>query len=74
MGRMRTCALCGASIKQNVAAHDCPHGLPCRYAVDDNNMPTDWSTPACETCRSDVAPLRAVPTLALTDKALDVLE
>jgi len=69
MGRTRTCGLCGATIKQNVAAHPCPHGQACRYQVDDEGMPVDWSSPACSDCRGLGTNLRALPGFALTDKA-----
>ncbi len=72
MSRTRSCSLCGGRIKQNVAAHDCPHGQACRYLTGDDGMPVDWQSPACGQCRGSGG-LHAVPTLSLTDKALDVL-
>lgn len=75
MARTRTCNLCGATVKQNVAAHDCPHGEACRYLTGEDGMPVDWRSPECESCRSaETTSLRAVPRLGLTDKAFDVLD
>jgi hypothetical protein len=74
MARMRTCGLCSATVKQNVAAHDCPHDLPCHYLTDEGGMPVDWSTPNCGQCRKSGTQLRVVPSFSLTDKALDELD
>ncbi len=75
MARTRTCHLCGASVKQNVAAHDCPHGAACRYMIGENGMPADWKSPDCAACRgAEANPLVAVPRMGLTDKALDELD
>lgn len=52
MARMRTCKLCGAAVKANVAAHDCPHGNTCRYLCGDDDLPVDWETPECPRCQS----------------------
>lgn len=75
MARTRTCNLCGATVKQNVAAHDCPHGKPCRYLTNADGMPADWRSPECGSCRtSETTGLRAVPRLGLTDKAFNALD
>ncbi|MCA9624015.1 MAG: hypothetical protein KC731_33560 [Myxococcales bacterium] len=72
--RTRTCNLCGATIKQNVAAHRCPHGRACRYLTGDHGMPVDWTSPECPDCRTSGAKLQAVPSFGLTDKARDELD
>ena len=69
MVRTRTCPLCGASIKQSVAAHECPHGTACTYLCGADDMPVDWSTPKCGECRQRRPALRALPDMKLTDKA-----
>jgi hypothetical protein len=74
MATMRQCALCGETIKQNVAAHDCPHGQPCRYLANADGMPADWSRPACSDCRGAASVLTAVPAFSLTRKAFDDLD
>ena len=75
MARTRTCHLCGATVKQNVAAHDCPHGVACRYLTGENGMPVDWRSPECAECRGEASQtLRAVPKMGLTDKAFDALD
>ncbi|HHH28075.1 MAG TPA: hypothetical protein ENK57_06990 [Polyangiaceae bacterium] len=75
MARTRTCNLCGATVKQNVAAHECPHGSPCRYLTNEDGMPVDWRSPECASCRvGETTSLRAVPRLGLTDKAITALD
>jgi hypothetical protein len=69
MVRKRVCQLCGANIGQNVAAHDCPHGVPCTYRCGPDGLPIDWRTPACGDCCQKGPMLRALPDMQLTDKA-----
>ena len=51
MARTITCKLCRAAIRASVAAHNCPHGQPCRYLCGEDGLPVDWSTPECRLCR-----------------------
>ncbi len=61
--------MCDAHVPQNVAAHDCPHGTPCRYRLCPNGSVLDWQTPECAECEG--ADQR--PQLVLSAKALEAL-
>jgi hypothetical protein len=62
-------------VKQNIAAHDCPHGEPCRYRLGDDGMPVDWNSPQCDNCTQQRLKLHPVnDDMGLTDKAWDVLD
>jgi hypothetical protein len=74
MGKTRTCPLCGAMVNQNVAAHQCPHGRPCRYRVGANGMPTDWTSPECGDCPQPRRALRLATGVSLTEKAWEELD
>ncbi len=74
MAKTRTCPLCGATVKQNVAAHDCPHGHPCRYRVGEGGMPVDWCSPECDECPQPRRTLRLATDMSLTDKAWHELD
>lgn len=43
------CRLCGQSHTTGVAAHDCPHGVACRYATDEALNVIRWA-PECDRC------------------------
>ncbi len=74
MAKTRTCQLCGATVNQNVAAHSCPHGRPCRYQVGGDGMPTDWCSPECGDCPQPRRALRLATGVSLTDKAWQELD
>ena len=67
--RQRSCKLCGGQVAQNVAAHDCPHGCPCRYRLREDGAVLDWQTPECDECEKAAAR----PKLVLSAKALEML-
>jgi len=73
MGKLRACALCGATIGQNIAAHPCPHGEPCHYALDGEGLPIDWRTPSCIECQDRSGRPAPDARFALTEQALEVL-
>lgn len=73
MRKVRSCALCGAAIGQNVAAHTCPHGEPCHYALDAEGLPIDWRTPSCVECQDRLGRTAPEAKLSLTAKALELL-
>lgn len=68
--KKRSCKICGADVPQNVAAHDCPHGVQCRYRLRPDGSVLDWETPDCDRCEK--AATR--PRLVLSPKALALLE
>jgi hypothetical protein len=74
MAKLRSCGLCGAAIGQNVAAHACPHGEACHYALDEQGLPVDWRTPSCMDCQSRLGAAVASERIGLTPKALALLE
>lgn len=74
MSKLRSCGLCGAAIGQNVAAHPCPHGEACHYALNAEGLPLDWRTPSCMECQLRFGLAAAEVRLGLTEKALELLE
>lgn len=74
MGKQRACALCGASIGQNVAAHACPHGEACHYLLDGEGLPVDWRTPSCMDCQERHGAPVAAERIGLTAKAWAALD
>lgn len=73
MGKQRSCSLCGSSIGQNVAAHVCPHGEACHYALDVEGLPVDWRTPSCMDCQDSLGQSHTTERIGLTDKAWHLL-
>ena len=68
MARTIQCKICRGQVKASVAAHDCPHGNPCRFQIGDDGLPVDWSSPDCFDCREDGGNV-AVGGFGLTAKA-----
>lgn len=73
MGRLRSCPLCGSAIGQNVAAHECPHGEACHYALDARGLPLDWRTPSCIDCQDRLGRTTGGERIGLTAKAWALL-
>lgn len=61
--RTNPCPRCGRDLrKRDQCAHECPHGMPCRYRLRVDGLPVDWSTLECEAC--DEAPRRTTRQFA----------
>ena len=66
----RTCPICSSQVPQNVAAHTCAHGSPCRFRLRADGSVLDWKTPECGEC--EVGATR--PQLVLSAKALELFD